>query len=175
MNMSYVTQAECYYEWRHGDNRFGIVMYCTLMLKQLLVCEGCDVSDCINPNKVIEEFRDNYPDKTLCLTVWDYFHEEMYESLATMLKIRLAMRFTLQATPYAIHRWCTNTVTDYVAKCGDMGDLARNRLIAMGAVLIPMLCKYVTLDDLRKIDTVEQLVKRLYYILYASPEGGIDV
>lgn len=175
MNISTIwyKQAICFAEWAQKNNAFGDRMCCQLYLNQLLTCKGIKVLPyTINTNSVLNHFCANWDNQEFSEQVRDYFREDLYDLLEDNLFHRIANffgKYDLDYEPYDVQTYCRNYGRIYVAPYVNLDSLLGDWSEPQLDKVVPMMCKYLTVEDLNEYETVSDLIKKLDGILHTEP------
>lgn len=163
-------QAICFAEWSQKDNDFGSRMSCLLYLNQLLACKGITVTRrVVNAGKVLDHFCRNWEDKEFCEKVRKSFSNGEYSRLNDELFHWVANFIDASELNYdmhTLHQWCIDCGNVYLTLSSDLSWTGRYRLCAYSNSLVPYMCKYLSICDLDKCETVEDLLHTMYETLY---------
>lgn len=165
-------QAICYIEWSQKDNEFGNKLACLLYMNQLLSCIGVEADpSVINTDKVLDHFCAHWQDEAFCEKVHDYFREGLYELLLDELYILIECYFEPNALDYEpsdIDTFCRCCIDAYTMhRSGNkLSDLEKAHFNLRGGSTVSLMCKYLTVEDLDKLDTFSDLLLKLHGILY---------
>ena len=164
-NIFWYKQAMCFVTWRRDENNFGDKMACQLMLNQLLTIDGVCVDSRITKTEaVLERFTSYCKDNELIDEVERMFKEKEYKLLLWRLESEIEGRIGKHSLQYAssdIVGWCKDFCDLWLSSSNYLCDTERERFAIMNYTVIPLMCKYLSENDLEFLDTYDSLLLKL--------------